>query len=1055
MINCKNIKTTQVYLILIIVLILPSTIIPQQIEINRISQMKDFPNPYLMRDWKEVAKGYDSLVFNYTLSGDYLPLLFFRNNTVNYPGEISFGLHTYVGTVNQNSGEAINALPAVIGATLVGVDKSNQNGYDWVKMCREYFNNRPEQNVYKNHPVDDSFQDWWYSTMPNIFFYQLYDLYPNTPEFSYQLQSVAEQWLRAVEKMGGSATPWARPYMNYRGWDLATMSPYNVGVKEPEAAGAIAWLLYHAYKETGNINYRIGAEWAMEFLNNLVLNPAYELQLSFGTYIAAKMNAELGTNYNTEKFLNWCFDVGGLRSWGAILGTWGGKDVDGLIGEVNGNNDYAFLMNTTVQISTLIPLLRYDGRFANSIGKWVLNAANASRLFYSNFLPSKNQDSRNWSEQYDTNSYIGYEAIRELAFDSSPYATGDAIKGGWANTNLALYGSSPVGILGGIVDTTNVEGILKLDMIKTDYFNDEAYPTFLLYNPYDEEKFANFDLGLTDSDIYESLSNTFLLNNSTGIVQINIQSKKSVIIVIIPSGLEKKYVLNKLIVDDRVIDYNTGKAISNYPPRIKSLMPEEQQILFGDSVNIYCTADDLDENILSYSWSTSTGLINGNGDVVSWSSGNDEGDFEITVIVNDNMGGADTANTIVSVVNKINQNPIIASITAEPRKINLGEQSILKCDASDIDDSLLTFIWISDLGEITGNGAEIIWSAPKNEGNYVIICKVQDNSGGESVDSIIVSVRDLSIQQTGQLICYYPFTGNAFDESGNNNNGIINGAVSVSDRFSNGNSALSFDGKNDNVLITNNDEINFTDAVSINFWVKINNLFDREQYIISHGNWERRWKISISNNRLRFTIRTSTGIVDLDSELILEPKMLYNITAIYNGTELEIYIDGKLNSFKYWDGKILTTDIDLMIGQVLPGNYNYNFNGELDDIRIYDYALPKNEVEQLYDISTGNKTENVSTVPIETSLYQNYPNPFNGQTKITYQIKNPSEVSLIIYDILGRRLNILVNENKNAGKYSVVWDSKDSSGRQLSSGIYFMRLRADSYSETRKIILLQ
>jgi len=355
--------------IIIYLLALAVGIDAQQININRINLMPDFPSPYLMRNWEGVTKGYDSLVFNLDATGEYLPLILLNNNTVNYPIDISFGLHTVVGTTSPASGEAINVLPAVIGASLVGIDKSNQNGYNWVKMCREYFNNRPEQNVYKNHPVDDTYDDWWYETMPNVFFYQLYDLYPNTQDFNYQLRSVANQWLKAVEKMGGSATPWTVPNMNYRGWNLTTMTPYNFGVKEPESAAAIAWLLYNSYKETSEEKYRIGAEWAMEFLNNYPTNPSYELQLSFGVYVAAKMNAELGTEYNIEKMLNWCFDVGPLRDWGSIVGTWGGLDISGVIGEVNGSNDYAFLMNTFEQASALLPLLRYDDRFADALGK--------------------------------------------------------------------------------------------------------------------------------------------------------------------------------------------------------------------------------------------------------------------------------------------------------------------------------------------------------------------------------------------------------------------------------------------------------------------------------------------------------------------------------------------------------------------------------------------------------------------------------------------------------------------------------------------------------------
>ena len=151
------------------------------------------------------------------------------------------------------------------------------------------------------------------------------------------------------------------------------------------------------------------------------------------------MNAELGTDYDIEKIVNWCFDVGSLRNWGAILGHWGVYDVYGLIGESDGS-DYAFLMNTFEQIGALVPMVRYDDRFARAIGKWVLNAANACRLFYSGYLSDLNQDNEAWANMYDQNSYMGYEGLRQSP-NGFPYATGDAMDGGWGETNLSLYSS--------------------------------------------------------------------------------------------------------------------------------------------------------------------------------------------------------------------------------------------------------------------------------------------------------------------------------------------------------------------------------------------------------------------------------------------------------------------------------------------------------------------------------------------------------------------------------------------------------------------------------------
>lgn len=538
----------------------------QQININRIEQMPNFPSPYELRDWKKVTAGYDSLIFDLNRSGQYLPLIWLNNNTINYPEHNSFGLHTVVGTTSPSSSESINLLPATIGATLVGINKSNQNEYNWVLMCEEYFNKENNANVYLNHPNGSNWDDWWYDVMPNVFFYQLYNQYPATGDFSNQFSLIADRWLAAVDTMGGSTTPWQAAYMNYRAFNLMTMEPFSSGVVEPEASGAIAWILYNAYLNTGNENYRIGAEWCLEFLNSLLTNPSYELQLPYGVYTAARMNAEIGTSYNIDKMVNWCFNVGLLRDWGAILGTWGGYDVDGLIGEVNGSNDYAFLMNTFEQVGALVPMVRYDDRFARAIGKWVLNAANSSRLLYTKYLPDQNQDSEEWAHQYDPNSYIGHEALRQSQFSVSPYATGDAISGGWGLTNLALYGSSHVGILGGIIDTTNVLMILKLDLLKTDYFHNDAYPSFLYYNPYQLEKSVNINVGNEVKDIYDAVSNTIISSSVTGETSVLVPADQAIIAVIIPSGSTITYDLENVLANNVIIDFNSNQSVNNHPP---------------------------------------------------------------------------------------------------------------------------------------------------------------------------------------------------------------------------------------------------------------------------------------------------------------------------------------------------------------------------------------------------------------------------------------------------------------------------------------------------------
>ena len=284
-----------------------------QIAIPRIDKMPNMPTPYNLRNWKQVARLYDSFVYDVNKTGQYLPLISIGASGVNYPQNKTIRLHTYVGTKSPSGSEAINVLPSLVGASLVGIDKSNQFGQNWLLMSQDFFNKANGENLYLNNAGASSGGDWWYDMMPNVYFYQLYDLYPNLGgEANTQFTTIAGRLLESVRVMGGRDTAWSVPNMDYRAWKFKTMQPLASGVKEPEAAGAYAWLLYHAFKRTGNKEYLKGAEWAMEFLNDYPTNPSYELQLPYGTYVAAKMNAELGTTYDIAKMVNWSFDRGAV-----------------------------------------------------------------------------------------------------------------------------------------------------------------------------------------------------------------------------------------------------------------------------------------------------------------------------------------------------------------------------------------------------------------------------------------------------------------------------------------------------------------------------------------------------------------------------------------------------------------------------------------------------------------------------------------------------------------------------------------------------------------------
>ena len=189
------------------------------------------------------------------------------------------------------------------------------------------------------------------------------------------------------------------------------------------------------------------------------------------------------------------------------------------------------------------------------------------------------------------------------------------------------------------------------------------------------------------------------------------------------------------------------------------------------------------------------------------------------------------------------------------------------------------------------------------------MCKVKDGRGGETTDSVGVSV--------GKLVGYYPFNGNAQDESGYQNHGIVSGAELVPDR------------------------------------------------------------------------------------------------------------DGRPNSAYYFDGVI-------------------------DDVYIFNYALSSSEIEDLYNQSTSIELHTEQGIPTDYILRQNYPNPFNPTTVIKYQLPVASNVMLTVFNLLGQKAATLFSGRQQAGYYSIEWDACE-----MASGIYYYKLETGSFIERKRMLLLK
>ena len=95
-------------------------------------------------------------------------------------------------------------------------------------------------------------------------------------------------------------------------------------------------------------------------------------------------------------------------------------------------------------------------------------------------------------------------------------------------------------------------------------------------------------------------------------------------------------------------------------------------------------------------------------------------------------------------------------------------------------------------------------------------------------------------------------------------------------------------------------------------------------------------------------------------------------------------------------------------------------------------------------------------LPGEFSLSQNYPNPFNPTTTMYFDVPHSAHVTVTVYNVLGQQITTLVDQQMPPGKrHSVDWDGRATSGNQVASGIYFYKMEADNFVETKKMMMLK
>jgi len=172
-----------------------------------------------------------------------------------------------------------------------------------------------------------------------------------------------------------------------------------------------------------------------------------------------------------------------------------------------------------------------------------------------------------------------------------------------------------------------------------------------------------------------------------------------------------------------------------------------------------------------------------------------------------------------------------------------------------------------------------------------------------------------------------------------------------------------------------------------------------------------------------------------DNAVLTNLDGLSNLT--YAGNDLAVYDNGSLNIF--------CGLYPLLSSNGLQGSYTVADNlvnptqqQIIDNGPCVPSALSENEL-----------------LAKDYNLHQNYPNPFNPITTISYEIPEQAEVSLTVYDVRGQELTALQDGVKTPGNYEVQWNGTNNSGNPVSTGVYFARLQAGSYSKTIKMVYLR
>jgi hypothetical protein len=300
------------------------------------------------------------------------------------------------------------------------------------------------------------------------------------------------------------------------------------------------------------------------------------------------------------------------------------------------------------------------------------------------------------------------------------------------------------------------------------------------------------------------------------------------------------------------------------------------------------------------------------------------------------------------------------------------------------------------------------------------------------------------------LIACYPFSGNANDSSGNNNNGVVTGATLTAGEAGIPNTAYHFNGTSDYIYVANSSTLSSPTTISMCAVIKAesfytgtcqaNMIFQKGygsiagEYGLLFGDWPYNTDCqSMDSLHEEFDSNIGTGTLPPVYNEYINTNQWYCIIGTFDGDSIKLYVNAVQKYSVPSSNAIGTNSYPIYIGYMNPG-FPYWFHGIIDDIRIYDRVLNNEEIDYYCSYLTRAEAIENSVTRIKF-----YPNPSSGNFKIHSQLNSHLE----IFNPLGEKI------------YSAILNAseKEIDLKNATAGIYFVKVSDGDKTYTQKLVI--